>query len=138
MAVDRDAKATIFDGVNWSAVRSLVEAPTLEGAYSVSCTSPAFCLAASYYGSYAWDGTGWNVINNVSADDAHRLQVLDISCASPTFCAGASQSTYTTLFTGGAWTSASALSAKTAWAVSCPSEHFCAMVDNGNVYFGAA
>lgn len=138
MAVDRDARATTFNGVSWSAARSLVEPSTIEATYSVSCTAPAFCLAASFYGSYAWDGRGWNVVNNVSADDSHRLQLLDVSCASPTFCAGASQSTYTTLFTGGAWTSLSALNAKTARAVSCPSESFCAMVDDGYVYLGTA
>ena len=90
--------AQIWNGSTWSNDAPIEPSGSGNGGLSsVSCVSPAFCIAVGFYetgkwpnGPYftlaeEWDGTGWSVMTTVNPNDVQN-GFSGVSCASLDFC----------------------------------------------------
>lgn len=144
----------VWDGSGWSVVPSPNGDANLNSVnqlFSVSCTSPTFCVAVGTYNGAtlieAWDGTVWSVVPSPNGDINGFNALSGVSCISPLFCMsvgsyhdGTRSHTLTESWNGSAWTVASSPNRGTdsneLWGVSCTSPQFCVAVGdyrNGSI-----
>ena len=94
----RNPTAQIWNGIAWSNEAPVVPSGSVNTVLSsVSCVSPAFCIAVGSYetGTWPtgpfftlaeeWDGTGWSVMATVNPSDMQN-SLSGVSCASLDFC----------------------------------------------------
>ena len=108
--------AQIWNGTRWSNEAPVV--PSGSGntvLSSVSCVSPAFCIAVGVYetgkwptGPYftlaeEWDGTGWSVMATANPDDVPTSGLSGVSCASLDFCLAVGVNAFAEEWDGTSW-----------------------------------
>jgi hypothetical protein len=125
MAVDREGSALRYDGTGWSTPETIGDRP-LETLPSVSCASPAFCVAVLDGAVATFDGTAWSEPAQVSPEGFSA-----VSCASSTMCVASDWEGGAYVYDGHVWrhgqVTADIHTGLTS--VSCASAAFCVALD---------
>jgi hypothetical protein len=130
MAVDaHDSSAFLFNGSTWSPAPRVNDPAqsTQSGLASVSCSSPAFCVAIDNgSNAFTFNGTSWSPATDI--DPGNELST--VSCPSPSFCAAVDYGPNVVTFNGASWSKPSAIAPGShLQAVSCALASFCVALD---------
>ncbi|MCL4422405.1 MAG: IPT/TIG domain-containing protein [Actinobacteria bacterium] len=154
MAIDGDGYAISWNGTSWSAPTLVASGSTVitspysgaapcdpnsTGFCSVSCPSPAFCVAVGGQDAYSFNGTNWSApvtIDPTSQQPNQSNGVLSgVSCPSTDRCVAVDNEEDTMIFNGSTWSGPSLPPTDTSggpqpWfqGISCPTASFCVAV----------
>ncbi len=121
----------VYSGATWTTVSGLTDPARL---LTISCTSPAFCVAGDEKGGYLVDHGGTWTGPSASPTGGHALDV--ISCSTESFCMAADEDGETLVYNGSSWSTPEpthvAFSGSSQNNLSCaPTTTFCATVTEG-------
>ena len=128
VAVDANGNSFTYDGTSWSAAASSgLDATTL------SCATPAFCMASAGGQAAVFTGSAWLAPVTVSSAD----KINSLSCPSDSFCMAVSVAGLAYTYSASGWSSpANADEPIPLVDVSCAGTAFCVAVSNtGRAYF---
>ncbi len=130
MAADaREPSAFLFNGSTWRPAPGVNDPAqsTQTGLASVSCASPAFCVAIDNgSNAFTFNGTSWSPAAVI--DPGHELST--VSCPTSHFCAAVDYGPNVVVFNGAAWSKPFAIDPGSyLQAVSCASASFCVALD---------
>lgn len=136
-----------WDGSDWRIVPSPNASVQSNVLYSVSCSTPSFCMAVGvhFIGStlqalvLVWDGSSWTIDSGLDDDSMYR-SLSSVSCISVSMCVGVgthspgAMQTMVALWNGSSWSIQSdpTISANTLSAVTCILPGVCTFVGPQN------
>jgi hypothetical protein len=140
-----------WNGTDWSIVPSPDPSPSNTTLSSVSCTSPAFCVAVGSYNPppatdtliESWDGSEWSVVSSPNVGTSNNF--TNVSCSDPTFCMaiggdGMANPNLSEIWDGSTWSVVPSVDVDNGDgspnSVSCTSSTFCLAV--GGIGLGGA
>lgn len=125
---------TIYDGTSWSTPVDIDRGAL----YSVSCTSPTFCVAVGTDGNaVTYDGSTWSTPQPIDPTAPGVTTVTGVSCASTSLCVAVGSDGNAEVYNGTSWSSPRQVDPQPGLTeISCaPGTSFCAGVDNdGRAY----
>jgi serine/threonine protein kinase len=121
----------IYTGSSWSAPDLIDPGYKL---HSVSCASPAFCVAGASVNMFVYSGGSWSAPESVDPDDGNGKGVESVSCVQPSTCAAVDAIGNALIYSNGSWSAPDDIDGSAVLdSVSCASASFCVAVDaNGN------
>jgi serine/threonine protein kinase len=121
----------LYTGSSWSAADLIDPGYKL---HSVSCASPAFCVAGASVNMFVYSGGSWSAPESVDPDDGNGKGVESVSCVQPSTCAAVDAIGNALIYSRGSWSSPDDIDGSAVLdSVSCASASFCVAVDaNGN------
>jgi hypothetical protein len=124
--------AATFDGRSWSKAEEI--SPLSAQMDGISCVSPDFCMAISFYGTaFSYDGHGWSGPVIVTPQVPDRVFLDSVSCASSTYCVAVTSDGSEYTYDSGAWGQPTTIDSASPdlTSVSCPAVRGCVAVTAG-------